>query len=404
MIDSSASWSSTPVARSARGACSLSFLLALSAVAGAQVPRVVVSTTSDVPALVGLPFPASDTDLLSAGGSGEVRPHFMEGHFLAATGFAPSDIDAFARRPGSSPGRADSYVFSLLSNEGGFEDGDILNLSANGGVTVYVLEEDLASAMGVPGANIDVDAVTFDDQGRILFSLSSDLNVAPIFALDGDVLRLETGLAGVTKIYSESDVQARVDQAVGPTSAILDVQALDWVGGDLHVAVQSPSAIDGAVIRITGTPGVVIDEVAMGLGGEEIDALATMRAGDETACLQMSVSEGLPGDGLHVEVFGAPGETYAVLPSGNFGTVNFLRFPGFGTWFLDPFDPWFLALHQVGGIPRITLDGSGRFGHDWNLPPGAEFGMGLGGEPGWSLQMVRLSNLELSAPFRVRHL
>lgn len=403
MFESSPFRSGTPWTRSARGACSSSFLFVLSALSMAQGPGVVVSTTADVPDVVGLSFPASDTDLLVAGGSGEVRPHFMEGHFLAATGFVPSDIDAFARRPGSTPGRADSYVFSLLSNEGGFEDGDVLHLNADGGVTVFLLEEDLAAAMGVPGTNIDVDAVTFDDQGRLLFSLSSDVNVAPLFALDGDVLRLEPSLAGVTKFLSEADVQARVDQANGATSAILDVQALDWVGTDLHVAVQSPSAIDGAVIRVTGTPAIVIGEAAMGLGGEEIDALCSLRAGDDLASLQMSETLGLPGDPLHVEVFGAPGETYAVLPSGGFGTVDFLRFPGFGTWFLDPFDPWFLAVRHAGAVTRITLDGSGRYARDWNLPPGTEFGPGFAGEPGWSLQMVRLSNLELSAPFRIAH-
>ena len=109
-----------------------------------------------------------------------------------------SDIDAFAHRPGSTPGRADSNVFSLLSNEGGFLDGDIIALAFGGGATLLVSELDIATAMGAAGANIDVDALAYDDQGRILFSLSDPVGSVQ----DGDILRIWAGEKGSPACYA----------------------------------------------------------------------------------------------------------------------------------------------------------------------------------------------------------
>ena len=64
----SASWT-----LSARGLRSIPLCLLLSSPALAQTPRVVVSTTDDVPAGVGLPFAITDTDLVAAGGGAGVR-------------------------------------------------------------------------------------------------------------------------------------------------------------------------------------------------------------------------------------------------------------------------------------------------------------------------------------------
>ena len=392
--------SAWPRTLSVRSLSSLSLVL-FSLPTVAQAPRVLVSTTDDVTPGV-LPFAVTDTDLVAVGGGKPVLPDFMGGHFQATCGFTPTDIDAVTRFPGTRPGRLESLVFSLLSNEGGFLDGDILGLAPGGGTALLVSELDLANAMGAPGANIDVDALTYDDQGRLLFSLFSDQTGTSLGTiLDGDILRLELAFAGVTRILSESDVQARVTQATGTVSAILDVQAIEWAGGSLWAAVQSPSNLDGAVIQLNGTPQVIIDEAGMGLGGSEIDALAEMRTGDEIPCFQMSLDQALPGDMVHIDVHGDPNSILMVLMAGNTGFRDFSRFPGFGAWYLDGFDPWLRAQVATARIPFVQLDSTGTFSRDWRIPARVVFGSGFAHELGWSFQIVDVSDFELSAPFRV---
>jgi len=388
-------------ASSAWLARSFPFLFVLSAAAQAQ--RVVVSTTDDVPTAAA--FPVGDGDLVAAESGVPIAPHFLGGHFQATTGFTPGDIDAFTRLAGPQPGRAESLVFSLLSNEGGFLDGDVLALSPGGGVALLVSELQLANALGMPGENIDVDALTYDDQGRLLFSLNTDHPSSTLGTVaDGDVLRLETGLAGVTRLYSESDVQARFTLATGLADAILDVQGLEWASGEMWCAVQSPSRHDGSVVRLAGTAAVVIDENAMGLGGAEIDALGPLRPGDELPCFRIEPAEALPGDTIHVEAHGAPSSIQLVLMAGRTGYVDYSRFAGFGGWYLERTDPWLRGLMSAGRVPIVVLDGAGRFEMDWALPPGTEYGLGLGGEQGWSFQVLDVTSATLSAPFRVRRL
>lgn len=388
-------------ASSAWLARSFPFLFVLSAAAEAQ--RVVVSTTDDVPTAAA--FPVRDGDLVAVEAGLPVEPHFLGGHFLATTGFTPGDIDAFARLAGPRAGSAESLVFSLLSNEGGFLDGDVLAVTRGSGAALLVSELELVQALGMTGENIDVDALTYDDQGRILFSLNTDHPSATLGSVaDGDILRLESGLSGVTRVLSEADVQARFTQATGLPDAILDVQALEWAGGELWCAVQSPSRHDGSVVRLNGTPAVVIDENVMGLGGAEVDALGPLRPGDELPCFRLEPAEALPGDTLHVQAHGAPGSLLLVLMGGRTGYVDFSRFAGFGGWYLDRTDPWLRGLMAAGQVPIAVLDGTGQFAMDWALPPGTEHGLGLGGEQGWSFQVLDVTTATLSAPFRVRRL
>jgi hypothetical protein len=377
--------------------CSLSF-----AVAAQGTPRVAVSTTDDVPSAAGVAFPVADGDLVTVASGAEVLPFFAGGHFQAAAGFVPGDIDAFARLPGSRAGSAESLVFSLLSNEGGFLDGDLITLAHGGGAVLLVSELDLATALGAAGANIDVDALAYDAQGRILFSLADDL--AATGNLDGDVLRLEPGFAGVTLLHSESDVQLAFTQVTGLTSAILDVQALEWNAGELWYAVQSPSRHDGSVLALGASARVVIDENDMGLGGSEIDALGLHRPGDEIPAFHLTPQSALAGDLVHVEVRGAPGSVWRVFMGGRRGFWNRPTLAGFGGLHIDPRDPWFVAIAAAHGRTQIALDGAGRFATDFHLPAGVEFGPGLVGELGWSFQALDLGARTMTAPFRIQKL
>lgn len=386
-------------ALSARGPRSLVLVLSLALPTAAQ--RMIVSTTDDVSAAATLPFPVSDGDLVAVERAVPVVPFFAGGHFQGTAGFTPTDIDAYANLPTSLPGRGAGHVFSLLSNEGGFLDGDLLVIGT-GGVSLLVSELDLATALGVPGANLDVDALTYDDQGRILFSLTTDQTGTTLgTVLDGDILRLELGFAGVTRFLSEADVQARVSQSTGLNDPILDVQALDWATGELWVAVQSPSRHDGSILAVGQTPRLVLDEAEMGLAGAEVDALAEVRPGDETPVFHMSPAEALPGDVLHIETRGRAGAALVVFMAGNTGSLNLARFPGFGELYLDPADPWLNMLLATQRMPVVQLDGNGEFHTDWPVPAGTQFGTGFGGELGWSFQLMDVGTREFSAPFRV---
>lgn len=393
-------WGAVPRASSVRGLRSIVFLCSLSLAAAAQSSRIVVSTTDDVPLSAGIPFSVADGDLVVVEAGSPVSPYLADGHFHASCGFVPSDIDAFAHLPGSSPGRAESNVLSLLSNEGGFLDGDILVVAPGGGATLLVSELDIATALGSSSANVDVDALAFDDQGRILFSLSDNLGAV----LDGDVLRLEPNLSGVTLILSEADVQARFTQATGLTDAILDVQALDWAGGRLWAAVQSPSRHDGSVFALQGTPQVVYDENDLGLGGAEIDALGSLRSGDEIPVLHVSTQSAFPGDAVHVEARGRPGARAFLFMAGASGFVDLHRFAGFGGLYLDRFDPWLSALRISHALPIVVFDGAGRYAKDTVLPTAGVFGLGPASELGWSFQLLEIGPARLSAPFRVEKL
>jgi len=397
--------SARQLALSARGRRALGILFVLSLPVAAQGPRVVVSTTDDVLPAAGVLFPVTDGDLVTVQAGQPVAPFFSGGHFQATCGFVPGDIDAFAHFPGSRPGDADSLAFSLLSNEGGFLDGDILTLANGGGARLVISEADVANALGAAGANIDVDALAYDAQGRVLFSLSDNLaasSLGPV--LDGDILRLEAGFAGVTRLFTEADVQAAFTAATGMPDAILDVLSLESSGGELWYSVQSPSRHDGSVLAIGGTPRIVFDENTMGLGGAEIDALGELRPGDEIPVFNMSQLSALPGDVLHVEARGKPSGLFLVLMAGHNGTLDFSRFSGFGSWYLDRFDPWLTVLLSTRSMPLVVLDGNGRYAADWHLPTGTEFGTGQAGELGWSFQVFDVAHLELSAPFRVQKL
>ncbi len=393
-------WGAVPKASSVQGLRSIVLLFSLSLAAAAQSSRVVVSTTDDVPLSAGIPFSVTDGDLVVVESGSPVTPYLADGHFLASCGFVPSDIDAFAHLPGSAPGRAESNVFSLLSNEGGFLDGDILVLAQGGGATLLVSELDVATALGSSAANIDVDALAFDDQGRILFSLSDNLGAV----LDGDILRLEPNLGGVTLILSEAEVQARFTQATGMTDAILDVQALEWAGGRLWAAVQSPSRHDGSIIALEGIPQVVYDENDLGLGGAEIDALGTLRPADEIPVLHISKQSAFPGDPVHVEARGRPGAMAFLFMAGGSGFVDLHRFAGFGGLYMDRFDPWLSVLRSSHALPIVLFDGTGKYAKDTILPSAAVFGPGPAGAQGWSFQLLELGPARLSAPFRVKKL
>ncbi len=379
-------------------ASGLLLTLSLAPSASALQTPVTVSTTSTATTSGGVTV--DDGDLVRAG-TGPARTTFEAGHWLASAGLVPGDVDGLGRRPGFAPGTHRAFVFTLLSNEGGFLDGDVLAIAQGGGVEIVVAEDVLATALGTPGAALDLDALAYDDAGLLLFSLQDDLDGTVLGSvLDGDVLRHEAD-GSVTRVFGEADVQARVEIATGSSASIGDVQGLEFVGGEVWVATQAPSASDGAVIAIGATPTVVFDEAAMDLGGAEIDALMLCEPAADLATLRIEPQQALPGATVQASYGpGGAGNPVLVLAAGNGGWFDTSLLPGFGALFMDPNDPALLA-QATGGFTVIVLDGAGAHQSSFMLPLGMTGGTGLGGEAGWTFQLVDLASHEVSAPFRI---
>jgi hypothetical protein len=363
-------------------------------------PRVLVSTTSDLDPVNNLPS-ISDAGLPMVGGMQVASAHFVDLHWQGVLGYVPTDVDAVARIPGAVPGSAESLAFSLLSNEGGVKDGDVIVLDGLGGMRPFVTEDTILAAIGRTDADIDLDGIAFDEGGLLLFSLQSDLDNTVLGSLaDGDILRLELN-GGLTRVLSEAEVQTRFTLATGSTGSIGDVNGIEWVGGEPWVTTQGPSSWDGAVVAVGVSPIVLLDETLVGLGGAELDALSYARPGDEIPSFSTNVIGGSAGDSLLVDFFGSPNAGQLVLFSGAASTYSTPTAGGFGSLYLDPSDMWFQSTLSNLGANFVALDATGYKRLTYTLPISAVWALGFAGEEGWSFQTLDITSLELSAPGRI---
>lgn len=362
-------------------------------------PRVMVSTTSDFDPVSGLPA-LTDAALPMVGASALPSAHFTHLQWQGTVGFEPTDIDAVTRVPGTVPGSAASLAFSLLSNEGGVLDGDVVVFDGAGGLRTLVSEDDLLTALARTDADVDVDALAFDDAGDLLFSLHGSLDDSSVGAVeDGDVLKLD-GSGALTRLLTEAEVQTRFTAATGSTAAVGDVNGLSWVLGEPWVTTQGPSSWDGAVIGVGTFPVVILDEAQVGLGGAELDAISYARVGDEIPSFVIDRSAASGGDSFQATLSGAPGSAHVVLFSGATGHVTSPLAAGWGTLVQDQSDPWFQMTFADLAASFVVLDAVGRLDVIYQLPVGLA-GLGFDGELGWSFQMLDVNTLELSAPGRL---
>ena len=365
--------------------------------AAAATDEWLVSTGADV-GFLSPDLPAfEDGDVFFVREGAPPRAFVQRDHWRGLGDLEPGDVDAVGFDPTAGP-PARSLRFSMLSNEGGFLDGDVLGLAPGGGVQVVVAEAELEVALGVQDAGLDVDALDVDEEGRLVFSLQNDLSATTLGPIsNGDVLRLDAP-GQVVRLATEADVEAALAQATGQSATVGDVHGVAILGGTLHVAVQSPSAFDGGVIRLGASPAVVADEVLLGLGGLELDALAAAPAGHRALGAWFEPS-GVAGSG-RVVIEGQPNELVAIVPAGGVGWLDASYFPGFGAWYVDPSDPALLAQLASGALAVATLDAFGRTEFQIGLP-GVGAASGFDGTPGWTFQFLSLSSAELSAPLRI---
>ena len=388
--------------RAARLAPRVGFGLALfclvAPAAAAQTPhRFLVSTTDNAVADFGPLGAFGDEALIVLEAGAEPLPYLLEGNWRALLPFLPTDIDALAIAPGYGTLSQGGLCFSLLSNQGGFLDGDVLKFDGTGALSVYVAESTLAAALGVEGTGLDVDAITFDGNQRLLFSLEFDAMTGALGQVqNGDVLRLEFD-GSVSRVLSEADVQAAYTQATGSSAAIGDVHGLQWHAGDIWVTIQAPSSADGGVLRVTGTPGFIVQETELGIGGAEIDALLRIPNGETPFSLWIEPN-GVGATG-HL-AGGTPGGLALVLASASAGYQPEPFLGGFAAWYLNPADPFLVALLSGPGASGFSLDSLGRVTHSL-VPSAIGAGPGFAGEPGWSYQALDVGSMRLSTPFRV---
>lgn len=361
----------------------------------------IVSTTSPIPDGAGL-LDGSDSALIRVQAGLTPRVQTSMAGWLAMTGFEPSDIDGFALRPGiQGPAHRSSMAFTLLTNEAGFRDGDVLGLAPGGGATVLVSEDALLGILGVPKASIDVDALAYDDTGRMLFSIQGFLGGTVLGDVNnGDILRIEPD-GSVTLVQTEDQVQGAFVQATGLADPIGDVHGLEYLGGNLYVALQGPSDVDGSLLRLGLQPGIVTPEDSFGLLGAELDAIAYLGTKAPWPAVSLDHSSGSLGAIIGGQGQGfTPGAPILILISGQQGFSSGFGLGGFGELALDPMDPWLNALVQVGGLPIVHANGEGFFGVDFGLST-TEVGGTWMGMVGWSLQAIDLATMGLTAPVRI---
>lgn len=387
----------------ARSTALAAVLLAGSAAAQGAFGGVLwVSTDLDLPAGGGLAL-QDDANVLRVQVGANPRTIVSPGHWQAAIGAAPQDIDALAFRPGIAPDRYDALAYSLTFGELGVLDGDVLTLDGQGKLRVLVAESTFVLALGAPGVNIDVDALAYDEAGDLYFSLEADLASATLGAVkDGDVLRMD-GAGSVTLFRTEADVQAAMTAATGLTSAISDVSGLDWVAGELWVSTIGPSSVDGSVLVMSASPHLLAPELDFGIGGAELDAFALVPAAAENAVLNFDFATSVPGGTIQGRIEG--GASFApvlVVCAGNAGALDLGGLGGFGALLLDPADPWLVATLNGSGPSIGKLDAQGGLAIGFTLPPGLTGGVGFTGESGWSFQAIELAPLRVGAPARIQ--
>lgn len=279
----------------------------------------------------------------------------------------PGDIDAFSViDPWAEPSPSD-FVFSLLSDEGGFEDGDLLRRRSDGSLEVWFSEANLRAALGTTSISVDVDALAIGTQSELWFSLASDLSSSVIGPIaDGDVLVLDVQ-QGLRRAYTEADLQRFAEQARGMSlAAILDCIALcfDPADGVLAFIVQSPSDLDGSAIRVDGTMVLGFAESDWGFSSAvEFDALTLWRGRCSPAprlrCTPSVLPLGSFG-GCTIEG-GTPNSLFLLLISGSVGTMPLQpRISGFGALLIDPNDALFLGFAARWSEMIGVFDTQGR--------------------------------------------
>lgn len=192
----------------------------------------------------------------------------------------PAGVDGLAWAPrggGTAPSLLD-FWFTTDSDFLGWKDGDVLRLHPSGAIELVLAEDVFRTALGTASA-LDLDALARDDDGRLYFSLRDGITASVLGPIeDGDVLLYDPIGGGVTRPWTEGDVQAWVDLAAPGSGPLGDVKSLafDPETGALLFTVQSPTPHDATVFS-NAQGGTILRGFEEGdfgfLASTELDAL-----------------------------------------------------------------------------------------------------------------------------------
>jgi hypothetical protein len=361
----------------ARLACTLIGIGALSVSASAQAGFETLGLASPTStSTLGSHGAIEDQDLVAKCASENLgRPWLVAGGWPSFVGDwsgdgrwdVPGDIDALSIIDPWGVAAPSEFVFSLLADEGGYEDGDLLRRNSDGSLEVYYSEANLRAALGTTSIAVDVDALAIGSQQELWFSLASDLSASVLGPIaDGDVLVLDVQ-GNLRRAHSEADLQRFAETAKGTAlSAILDCIALsfDPVDGVLAFVVQSPSDIDGSAIRVDGRFVSGFQEADWGFTtAVELDALTFWRGRCSPAprlrCLPSDLPLGTFG-GCTIEG-GTPGGLFLLVLGTRVGELRAQpELGGFGALLVDFGDPVFQSFAARWSELLGVFDAQGR--------------------------------------------
>ncbi|RKY22208.1 MAG: hypothetical protein DRQ55_01885 [Planctomycetota bacterium] len=284
----------------------------------------------------------------------------------------PGDVDAL-----HDPGEAalgGGLMFSLVSNQGGWEDGDVLRISAAGLELVWS-EDALVTALGVTDGNLDLDALLVED-GMLLFSLAEDEDSTllsgdmPGVIEDGDVVGWDPVTGAVWHVLTESAVDTLVSNVVASGSLAGDLKGLarNHEDGGLLFCVQSPSSHDGAVFS-TSMGGSLLDghdEQDFGFqGAGELDALGLARS--HWSSLGVSDAQPAAGTTLVITLEGAKPSEPCLLLLSMASEPSWFDMGGWGGLVLAQDTLFNLSLQALPSL-SVMADGMGSANWSFDVP------------------------------------
>lgn len=327
----------------------------------------------------------ADTEIVEFDAASQLtRPWLM----AAASAFYAGDVDGDGASDewtdvdalwvAEEPDRVSEVWVSFETSFGPFLDGDIVRLTAAGGLEIVHSEAALLAAFGMSGG-MDLDALHVGPDGRIYSSFADDeastllSTDAPGVVTDGSIVWWDPASQAVGVELREADVDALVSNALGSAVATIDTfgVAMDR-NGVISFCVQSPSSDDATVFSSANSGEIVVAESSLGLSGSiEMDALQLTPAPAGFLAARATPRVVPAGQFSTIDLDGpAPNSRAILLLALARGDADAFPFDGFRGLALDPTDPLFLISL---GLPwtYVVTDASGHASLDLPVaPPG----------------------------------
>jgi hypothetical protein len=288
----------------------------------------------------------------------------------------PAGVDALspALRVGAIQWTPCDIAFSSDSSFDTFLDGDVLRMLPDGGIEILIAESEFTQALQHQSGSFDLDALSIQAD-VVWFSVKDRLQTILLGTVeDGDILRYDRATGGITREYTESQVQSLVDQALGGSSSFADVRALSFYPptGELVFTVQSPTAEDASVFGV-GNGGRVLpnwQEADWDFQvSTELDALAFQPGQfDQPVILSVDVPYADPQSMIKLRV--RHGSPNGIVKGVFTRRRSFAEsdWTGIHATYLDQLDPLYQRQWNNGWMHATALDGSGSADFDWSTP------------------------------------